>query len=285
MAGSTDRITEREVVVPESDSDVLDQLQGLGFSSTIRVPPRRLIISVSGKDGTGKTHFALTGPEPVILFNIDMGTEGVVSKFQLGLDGQKAKRVLVYDVRVPKGADKEVYESIWQQVRERAEVAYRLKQGTVVWDTDTENYELCRLARFGRLTQIMPHHYSVVNNDYREFLRLAYLSGVTTVLIHKVKPVYVNGNRTTDYEESGMSEIPFMVQLRLRTFRNDPASPGEMPEFGCTVLKCRPKPSMMGQTISGPMFSIPFFLSAIHGPAKKTQSAALPAGVDEGVEE
>ncbi len=266
-----DNITERELVVPEADAGVLSQLREMGFSDEVRTAPRRLIISVSGKDGTGKTHFALTGPEPIILFNIDMGTEGVLHKFQQGEVGGSPKKIFVYDISVPKGADKEVYETLWSQVRERAETAYKLRQGTVVWDTDTENYELCRLARFGRLTQIMPHHYTVVNNDYREFLRLAYQSGATTVLIQKVKPVYLNGNRTNDYEESGMGDIPYTVQLRLRTFRNDSPIPGGDPEFGCTVLKCRPKPSLMGQTFVGPMFSIPFFLSAIHGPVRRTK--------------
>jgi hypothetical protein len=58
------------------------KLKSLGFSDAVVETPYRLIASVSGKEKTGKTHFALTAPEPIIFFNIDVGTEGVVGKFQ-----------------------------------------------------------------------------------------------------------------------------------------------------------------------------------------------------------
>lgn len=247
----------------QSDSAILSQLKAMGFSDEIVPTPRRLIASVMGQAKTGKTHFCLTAPAPIIFFNIDLGTEGVVGKFQTGSDTQEAKQVFVYNIRVPKGESKDVYERMWQELKQRMETAYKLHSGTVVCDTGSEAYELCRLAYFGKLTQVLPHHYQVVNNDWREFMRMAYDSQMNTLLIHKVKPKYVNNVRTTEYEIAGMGEIPYLVQANLSTFREDTE---EGQQFGLTVTDCRQNASLSGTVLRGyPMNTFEFLLDIVHG--------------------
>ena len=183
-----------------------EQLKALGFSDEIVEVPRRLVASVGGREKTGKTHVALTAPAPVILFNIDLGTEGVVGKFQEGFDGQEAKKVYVYDVRFQRNSTQtKDYAPLWLDLKAKLTSAWGLSGGTVVMDTASEAHELSRLAAFGKLTQVMPHHYGPVNAEWRELIRLAYDSKMNTILIHKMRPKYVNDVRTKEYEIKGFS--------------------------------------------------------------------------------
>lgn len=238
------------------------QLRDLGFSDDVVEVPKRLVMSLSGLEKSGKTHFALTAPPPIIFFNIDIGTEGVVHKFQA--DG---KRVFVYDVRVRRGAQKSAYETLWFELRSRMETAYKLGVGTIVVDTGTEAYELARLAHFGKLTQVLPHHYTEVNAEWRELLRLAYDSTMSTVFVHKMKPKWVNDKRTADYELSGFSEMGYMSQINVTTFREDIADDGGVvtSEFGLLVKDCRQSPDVNGAVMRGPMCNFNILLARVHG--------------------
>ena len=45
------------------------------------IPDRRTIV-VAGREKQGKTNFALTAPDPIAHFNLDVGLEGVIEKFR-----------------------------------------------------------------------------------------------------------------------------------------------------------------------------------------------------------
>ena len=255
-------------VTPEEVTDelIFAELMSQGFKDIDGTKRRRVVASIEGKEGTGKTFLACTADGPIIYFDIDIGTEGVVEQFQDGSNGITPRRILRKRIRIPKGESKDTYESLWNEVWQMAETAYKLKRGAVIWDTGSELYELCRLARYGKLAQVPPHYYQLANNDWRDFARLAYDSDMSTILIHKVKPVWVNNNRTNEYEPSGFSETPYMVQVRLSTFRNQ-TDDGAV--FGFKILKCRPKDSLVGETVAGPMSSFPFLLNLIYGKEAK----------------
>lgn len=219
------------------------QLKALGFDDEYHAPPRRLIVSSGGREKTGKSNFALTAPEPIIYFNIDIGAEGVVDKFQAS-----GKQVLVYDVRVPKTAGKDTYEPMWKNLQMLLGKAYELGEGTVVIDTDTEAYELARLAKLGKLTQVMPHNYVDVNNEYREILRQAYDSTMNTIFIHKMKPKWINNARTNEYEVSGMGDIDYLAQVNILHYREDT---DEDTVFSVYVKDCRQRPGVAGTVLRG----------------------------------
>ncbi|MBW2622644.1 MAG: AAA family ATPase [Deltaproteobacteria bacterium] len=243
---------------PAKQPTTLDQLKALGFSDEVISTPRRVVASVAGREKTGKTHFACTGPGPVIFFNIDIGTEGVVGKFQ-----ESGKQVFVYDVRVPKGAPQDTYKTMWTDFRTRVDAAYGLKEGTIVMDTGTEAYELARLAHFGKLTQVMPHHYVEVNSEWRELMRLAYDSTMNTIFIHKMKPKWVNNQRTSEYETAGFNEMDYLTQVNLIMYRED-IEGGGMPNFSAFIKDCRQNPKISGTVLRGPMVDLGFLLSLVH---------------------
>jgi hypothetical protein len=236
----------------------IDDLKGLGFSDVMQEPPRRIIMSLSGREKVGKTYFALTAPGPIFIFNIDLGTEGVVDKFQ-----KQGKKVYVYDVRVPKGEKQVVYQSLYNDFRSRVEKVYTHNEGTLIMDTSTEAFELARLAHFGKLTQVLPHHYTEVNSEWREFMRLAYDSTMNTILIHKVKPKYVNNARTSEYELAGFGEMGYLVQLNATCFREKNDRGGA--EFCVNIDDCRQNMTLAGLTLRGPMVDVGMLIDMVHG--------------------
>lgn len=244
------------------DQVTLSQLQSMGFSDKVVETPRRLIASISGLPKTGKSHVALTALPPILLFNIDIGTEGVVGKFQEGFDGQAPKQIFIYDVRVPAGALQSEYTPMWKELKQRLELSWTLRQGTVVIDTSSEAYELARLSHFGKLTQVMPHQYTQVNSEWRELMRKAYDSDLSTIFIHKQKPKYINNVRTNEYELAGFGEMGYLSQINLVSHRRD--IDGEMPEFSISVTDCRHKSSINGQWFTGPMCTFEFLLGVVH---------------------
>ena len=244
---------------------VINQLKGLGFSDDYVEEPRRLVVSLSGKAKTGKTHFALTGPPPIIYFNVDIGTEGVVGKFQ-----DLGKEILLYDVRVPREASKDLWGQMWSDFKVRVRKAYGIRSGTVIWDTASEVYELARLSHFGKLSEVKPSDYAAVNNEWREVMRIAYDSPCNTVFIHKVKPVWgmvpsssgrSSLTKTGEFELAGFSEMDYLVQVNLTTSceLGDGA-----PVFSAYIKDCRHEPDVAGTRLEGPMCNFEFLLDLVH---------------------
>ncbi len=277
MVLKEEQMTVKPVANPQSDAATIAELKRLGFSDEIVEAPRRLIVSSKGTSKCGKTHFALSGPPPIIFFNIDIGTEGVVGKFQ-----EAGKQVLIYDVRVPREASQDVYVPLWVDLKNRILKAYSLREGTVVWDTSTEAFELARLAKFGKLSEIPPQYYAAVNNEWRELLRTAYDSKMNTVFIHKLKPVWQSTTTSTGkrssyktdrFELAGFSEMEYLAQLNLTHYREDTES-GTV--FSVVVDDSRHTPGIAGTVLRGlplasgekrvddPMCNFEMLLSLVH---------------------
>ncbi len=260
-------MTTARVTKLNTDQAILTQLRALGFSDDPIETPRRLVISLEGKTGTGKTDFALRStPEPIIYLDVDVGTEGVVNKFQ-----DMDKRILIYSVRVHREAGKDVWSQVWSDFKVRIRKVYGLKSGTVVWDTASELYELCRLNHFGKLTEVKPSDYAVVNNEWREVLRIAYDSPMNTIFIHKVKAVWrmqssssgrSSLTKTNDFELMGFSEMEYMTQVNIvMDCRYEDGSP----VFSAFVKKCRHDPNIVGTLLEGSLCRFDTLLDLVHG--------------------
>lgn len=234
----------------------VEQLKALGFQDAPTEAPARLILRLFGHQKQGKSHFALTGPPPIIYFDLDTGTEGVVEKFSVG------KEVIIYKVRRPKEGSKTTYASLWGMVKERLEPALQLGEGTVILDTATEAFELARLAHFGKLTQVMPHHYTEVNSEWREIVRWCYESTMNAVFIDKMKREYVNNQATGNWVVSGFSEMGYLVQANVEMSRKDNEN-GQPPLFTAQVRDCRQNANISGMALPG--CTLGMLLGLVHG--------------------
>ena len=219
-------------------------IPGFVNANTIKTKDR-LIVSVSGLEKCGKTHFALTAPSPLAMFSTDVGEEGVVQKF-------RDKDIFLMHLNKFDEDDPNTVEQSSSEFNRFRTAHLRLLRGkdvkTIMWDTSTEIWELLRLARFGRLTQVMPYQYGPVNAEFRALIREAYKYDKNLILLHKMRPVYINDKRVDRYERSGFSDTGFLVQVNVRINYNL-----EEGEFMLRIEDCRHKPYLAGEELSGPM--------------------------------
>ncbi|OPX33360.1 MAG: hypothetical protein B1H40_00090 [Candidatus Latescibacteria bacterium 4484_181] len=223
--------------------------QGFVDAKTISIQ-QRLIMSISGLEKQGKTHFSLTAPDPIAVFSTDIGEEGVVQKFR-----DKDIAIMYLSKFDEEDSDKAPEEF------SKFRTAYlRLLRGkdvkTIVFDTATEIWELLRLARFGKLTQVMPYQYGPVNNEFRSLLREAYSYDKNLILLHKMRPVYINDKRVDRFERSGFGDTGYLVQVNA-------VSNYEDEEFMLTIEDCRHKPELTGEILEGPLCNFEILKSLV----------------------
>lgn len=227
-----------------------------GFERVVSTSPKlRLIMRVGGLEKDGKTHFALTAPAPIGIINNDRGLEGVVEKF---VDGRVAtKEIDVKDYRkMPVRTQKE-HEAKWESFEKDhrillADPAVR----SIIWDTDTEAWEMARMSHFGKLTQIKPHHYAAVNSAFRKLIDEAFDADKNLILISRYKRQYVKKSTSSDdsvwngkYDAAGFTELPSIVQVNLRA----KLVRGEDGEYtpSITVVNCRQNMQLNGEVFDG----------------------------------
>ena len=218
----------------------IDSLLGSGWINTMGPAPSRIIASIEGTDKTGKSHLALTAPRPIMYIDLDVGTEGVIHKFQ-------GEDLMVYQVQQPErlGSSQELmgrYGEIWTTVQDKISEALAVNEGTLIIDTFTEAYDICRLAHFGKMSQVQPHQYGVAYADLREVMRKVHQSKMSCILLHKMG----NNFNTGEPEMKGWNDIPHQVQVTLRTDREDTA---DGPVFLAEVRACRQNPNLMGKNL------------------------------------
>lgn len=245
------------------EADEILELAEAGFSESDDSEYFRMIVATSAPEKTGKTHWALhTTPSPVALIDFDIGTEGVINKRdpkrrilhrQFNLKAQSA-----IEGRVPR---REEWEKEWSdcETAVRACVANSLIR-TLVIDTGTEMWELARLAEFGKVDQVKPHHYGPLNREYRMLVQSAYSrKDLNVVITHKVKKQYKNDNWNGEYERAGFGDVAFLVQVNVDHYvevieEGEDGAPDQT-EFGIRVLNCRQNPEVNGLELEGPLCS------------------------------
>ena len=220
-----------------------------GFIESSSVIQRRLILATDGFERSGKSHFALTMPGTVAVINLDTGTDELVRKFK-----KAGKSVLVPkdDFTFKPGGMKGDYEKLWNKVESCIMRCLDVKGlGGMFIDTGTQLSQLKRLAAFGKLTQVMPHHYAQPNEEFRALIRSIYDSEVNCVIAHKLKKKYVGSKKepgkeswSGDYERDGMNDVGYLVQANVRN-GFDP----ETKTFYLKVTDCRHNMDLAGVTI------------------------------------
>jgi hypothetical protein len=214
-----------------------------GFTRANGVLKRRLILSIEALEGVGKTRFTLTAPAPIAFLNFDYGLEGVIEKFQVD------KAIYVAAIKLDFQGDKDRIIRAAEDELKKFEINYQtaLRQArTIVIDTGTELWELMRLAAFGKLSQVLPHHYAPVNQEMTRLIKLAYESEVNLILTHKLKEQWINDKKTGLYEFAGNKDIPSLVQCHARLW-SDPDG------FHLQVGKCRQNVQCVGLELRNEM--------------------------------
>lgn len=248
-----------------------NQFEQAGFTRSNSEVRRRLIMAIDGATKSGKSHFALTAPEPICVINHDFGLEGVVEKFQSDKD--------IYVLDVPfnveefRNMDPKRAAQAADDILKKIKAATQKVLGqarTVIVDKATETWELVRLSHFGKLDQVKPHHYVFPNREYREFIRQFYDQAVTSlILLHDIKDEYIENERTGVKERAGFKETGGLVQCNAFCYRD--ATPGQtVPDcFHMEIMDCRQDASLAGVDISGADLNFPALAAMIFPSTKE----------------
>ena len=240
------------------------QLAALGFVEPEPSDDRRIVMSTASKEKKGKTHWAMTAPGAIAAVSADAGTREVVEKFRA-----RGKKIVLCEIAAPplvgllkkdtvtKDWIKEKAEEAWEKAK-RAIVAIieSTKFRTLVVDTASEMWELCRLAYFGKLDHVRPQHYVEVNSEFRQLVKRAKeRRDLNSIWIHKVKkewkekPGSDQANWTGRYETAGFGDMAFLVDLNAQNYFNE-----EERTFGLRVEDCpRQNWEIVGQEFEGEM--------------------------------
>lgn len=186
----------------------------------------RLIWAGYGEHGTGKTTFGLTAPGPICVQSFDFGLEGVVNKFQ------KEKDIYIkeYDWSPGKDDTEKSLQDRAIELRDEFIADFELackKARTVLWDKESDVWELFRYAEFGAPNDA-PRNYPELNQRYRHFLRRPHvdrddmnfgiIQGVKDKWVSKPKPgepSKMQAHNTGELVRTGFSELGNIVQVDI----------------------------------------------------------------------
>lgn len=247
------------IVTPQLKKLTPTALATMGLTKSTDTVSPKLMVCTSGHEKRGKTHWAFTAPGPIGCVYTDTGTKEIAAKFT-----REGKEVYLFHYTVPdRDEPMTAKENEWKKVKKAIrDIATSGYFRTLIGDTGTEVWETLRMARFGKLTQVMPHHYTEANSEMNELLKVVAESEVNSIWIHKVKKEY-KGNKAGDkevwtgrYERSGYSSMGYLADVILEHDRIRNGDGGL--EFGIRVLDSRYEAtSIIGEELVGDMCDFP----------------------------
>ena len=218
------------------------------------ISPKGILISVEGLQKCGKTEFGLSMPDPLFVLNLNLGLSGVIEKHV-----KNGKTIYVQDIQLPlsaalPGAGFTVLSTAatdkWKlAITSLQEALHDREVKSIFIDTGSELWDLLRIARLGKLAQVLPVQYATVNAEFRQLLQVLLCSHKNVVLSHKVKPEYVNDQKTNRFERAGFGDVGFDVQVELIASR-DLKRDGD-DQYAITFADCRANNKLKGQSVYG----------------------------------
>jgi hypothetical protein len=228
-------------------------------------PYHRLMLSLEGPQGSGKSEFADSAPGPGAHIVLDRGIDSVLNNPEP--PATRSPNFLYKVCRVPKAsqfASQKQYLEYWKlYFTTLLDALDSPESRTVVIDGDPDSWELQRLAEFGRLTKVPPLMYDQVNAARRALYARCYDSGKIVIATSRVRKVYAdktnpatgavmlkdNGDPvrewTGEYEKEGFRDAGFVWTIRCAT-RYEPDQ-----GFGLRILECKVNKAVEGQELWG----------------------------------
>lgn len=223
----------------------------------------RTIASIEGEVGTGKTYFTLTAPGPVLIQNIDKGTEGVVEQFR-----QQGKEIYEEKYLWEPGDVDEAEGNVKaeEQLKEEAievrnkwerDAFYAMDNGvrTLTMDNESRIWQVYRYAEFGGPNSGDMKDYDKLNQRFEALINRAKERDVNLFLIRAMKDRWgmfgsVNpktGKKSfakSGREVWGYEHLPGVVFTEL-TFLYNP----DTKEYSIKVGKCRHNENLQFDTV------------------------------------
>uniref|UniRef100_A0A6M3JMT8 Putative ATPase domain containing protein n=1 Tax=viral metagenome TaxID=1070528 RepID=A0A6M3JMT8_9ZZZZ len=183
-----------------------------------------IMVSTSGRPKSGKTHFAMTFPEPIKVFSFDLGAQLVRAKFS-------SKQIDVVEYPMPiidsLSSDTPWAEPLWQDVkREIYEAIDSCLYKTIVIDPLSVVWDICRFSfaeEQNRSKLGKARDYGEPNARMRGFFLRAATAGVNLVAISYLKDEYKEDKQTGNLildgwkHSIGMADVHLTIERRGRS--------------------------------------------------------------------
>lgn len=193
---------------------IVDPLERFKRASTTAAP--RIIGASVGPPGSGKTHFWLTAPEPIVLFSFDFGTEGTVDREEFR---DKDIRVVPYEWIIDPAKEDAILKAEAVELRNQFKEDYFLACAharTVVIDKETELWNLVRYAEFGSPKGDVPRDFDKANQYMRMLVNYPKKFTINAGFIEDTKEEWAAATRKSgDVKRAGFRELEGLVNVDL----------------------------------------------------------------------
>lgn len=224
----------------------------------------RTIARSSGEVGSGKTRFWLTAPKPLYMQSLDKGLEGTVNQLiEEGLIDAGDVHIAEYDWHP---GSEDFSQEYAEALRDKfiADYYFALDAArTIVWDKESDIWELFRYAEFGKPNTTQRQDYAKLNQRYLALINKAKGYDVSLGLIQSMKDAWGSQLNTTTGKMQGvklgyrepwgfdrLDEAVFLELHHKRTKVADGAS-----EFTIEVGKSRQNTNIQDQSFPGMTFA------------------------------
>lgn len=186
---------------------------------------RDVFMLVYGDTSSGRTTFALSAPGPIAYLHAAEKYEGIIQpaarekeikvhNFAPGIDPSLSEKEIAAEAR-----------RTWNGLKASWMDAYSWAR-TIIVDTDTDAWELIRLAYFGDVKPAggrLELNWGPVNSEWKTLMRtFKAQEGTNLILISQstdeyTKPKKGMGERTGERVRTGQKSIPYMADVVVRT--------------------------------------------------------------------
>lgn len=188
------------------------------------------------------------------MLNFDYGLEGPLVETY----GSKIAGIKSFGSRLGVGhlPSKSEAADVWADISNTFMTALRAKARSVIVDTFSDAWEWARIAHFGKLDKVLPHHYVEVNDIVRRLVLECHRFDSNVVFIHKSKEEYKNDKPTGKMVRDGMRHMGYAVHSNI-THSRDLVDGVNV--FKLTVTDARQNMSLCGVEFVDEQVDFPYF--------------------------
>ena len=196
----------------------------------------RIIGRSYGPVGTGKTHFWLTSPGPIVVLSFDRGLEGVVEQFS------EVKPIYLkeYDW-APTAIGDGFTQDDASLMRDEFELDFAhacTVARTVIVDKESDAWEVFRYAEFGAPKADVPRDFEALNKRYKRVFSLPKKLTINFGVVQAVKDDWTGATKKSGTQSAwGFREMDALVHVDIAHYRDANADGAK--RFGITLGKVR----------------------------------------------
>ncbi len=242
-----------------------------GFTADL-TPDDKPAINVYGSEGSGKTRFAATAPDPIGLLALDkkskrtfqkiaksLGKQVVVNKEDY-ISGQDAIKLAMLDTDIPvqRKEIKEFYGKLYKKVMDTG-LALAAHPGieTIVIDTATQLWEWIMFSHFGRRNQVESFMRGAPNQDMVDLINA--LKCKNLILVNRASEEWKDtgqvdekGNKkqapSGKFKSDGFNKTGFYTTITME-LTNVGKSKDPDDKFKAKLVRCQPNSLLEGQDL------------------------------------